>query len=90
MNIHSLCQPLLAQSLKLSIFRNHFFQSRGQNGSPISSLIDANHRKRNRTFIDPVSELPRLEGLRIFQPQKFHPGNLNPIFIQPKLSILDK
>lgn len=29
--------------------------------SPISSLMDADRRKRNRTFIDPVSEVPRLE-----------------------------
>jgi hypothetical protein len=40
---------------------NPYLQSSGRNASPISSLIDADRRKRNRTFIDPVSEVPRLE-----------------------------
>ena len=57
-----------------------FFQSSGRNASPISSLIDADRRKRNRTFIDPVSEVPRLEGCRIFQP-----NNSYSIYHQPKL-----
>ena len=50
---------LISNSLELPPIR--LFQDRSRNQSPISSLMDVDRRKRNRTFIDPVSEVPRLE-----------------------------
>ncbi|XP_046477628.1 homeobox protein dve-1 isoform X1 [Neodiprion pinetum] len=43
-----------------SIMYMHYLPPRGPTGCP-ASLLDE-RRKRNRTFIDPVTEVPRLEG----------------------------
>ena len=50
------------------------FAHKQGNGRPnaLSSLIDAEKRKRNRTFIDPVSEVPRLEDWFL---QNTHPSH---------------
>jgi len=42
------------------MYMSHYLPPRGPAGCPTSMLADE-RRKRNRTFIDPVTEVPRLE-----------------------------
>lgn len=42
------------------MYMSHYLPPRGPTGCPTSMLADE-RRKRNRTFIDPVTEVPRLE-----------------------------
>lgn len=67
------------------MYMSHYLPPRGPAGCPTSMLADE-RRKRNRTFIDPVTEVPRLEYWFKRSTHPSHAVRINRSYIRMSLS----